>query len=202
MHLKGLWKAIGGAALAAGFALSASAALADEGCGDFQPVRGKLGGMELIDHAVYVTPGMGAAVTYSGDDGVVIYRRFDMGFDTISDRALMLAAEQSVESVSNLVRGLSGQIVRIRQSGTTRTVNEVEVKDFVVLSRVGTALGINVLGIGSDGHCLHEIHYAPNMQGVGRDGHNAEDLLVFERFERAMNAMAVYFCRESCVTEM
>jgi len=202
MHFKCLSKRLGSFGLAAGLAMIAGAAIADDGCGDFQALSGSIAGMTLVDHTVYANPGMGAAISFAGDDGIVTYFRYDLGMDRISERTLVAATERSVEEMSVVIHLLKGEIVRLRQSGETRRVNEVDVHDVVVISRHGTAMNINILGMGSDGRCIHKIRYTPNMSDVGRDGRNAEGLLAFERFERVLDAMSVYFCRETCLTEM
>jgi hypothetical protein len=189
-------------ALAAGLMTAGSGALAGDACGEFQPLSGTVAGMSLVDHTVFADPGLGASISYSGDDGVLTYSRYDLGFDRISERTLLLATERSLEEVSIAVLLLNGEIVRVRQSGTRRLVNEVEVDDVVIVSRHGNGMQVDILGIGTDGDCLHRVHYMPKMNGVGQDGRNGEGLLAFERFERALDDLAVYFCREGCLTEL
>jgi len=202
MHFKRLSKRLGLIGLTAALAMIGNAAVAEDGCGDFQALSGKIVGMSLIDHTVFANPGMGAAISFAGDDGIMTYYRYDLGLNRISDRALVLATERSVEELGAVIGMMKGRIVRVRQSGEIHTVNEVDVHDIVVISSHGEWASINILGIGSDGRCLHKIRYTPNMSGVGMDGRNAEGLLTFERFERVLDAMAPYFCRDTCLTEM
>jgi hypothetical protein len=202
MHFKRLSKGLGLVGLAAGLMMAAHPAVAEDGCGDFQALSGTIAGMSLIDHTVFANPGMGAAISFAGDDGIMTYYRYDLGLNRISDRALVLATERSVEELGAVIGLMQGRIVRVRQSGEIHTVNEVDVHDVVVISTHGDWASVNILGIGSDGRCLHKIRYTPNMSGVGSNGRNAEGLLAFERFERVLDAMAPYFCRETCLTEM
>lgn len=202
MYFNRLFMKCGLLGLAAGLIMVSTAARAADGCADFQPLSGDIAGMHLVDHTVYADPALGAAISYSGEDGGFTYFRYDLGFNKISDRTLLAATEHSVEEVGAMIRVLRGDIVRIRKSGEVHMVNEVDVQDVVVISKHDGATSINILGIGSDGRCLHKIHYSPDMTGIGRDGRNSEGLLVFERFERVLSEMAVYFCLETCVTEL
>jgi len=189
-------------ALVAALAMRAPAASAGDGCGDFQPLSGTIAGMKLVNHTVFADRGLGAAISFAGDDGIVTYYRYDLGYTGISESTLRLATQRSVEEMSLAILLLKGEITGIRQSGKTRLVNEVEVTDVVVIGRQGSAATVSILGMGSDGHCLHKVRYTPNMAGIGEDGRNADGLLAFQRFERVLDDLAVYFCRESCLTEL
>ena len=202
MHFRSLLLKHNLAGLAAGLMMVSTTALAEDDCGDFQPLSGNIVDMTLVDHTNYANPGLGASISYAGDDGILTYYRYDLGFNNISNRTLMLATERSVEELGTVLRLLSGDVVRIRQSGTTRMINEVDVKDVVIIAQHPGGSIVNVIGMGSDGRCLHKIHYTPTMSGVGEDGRNQEGLLAFERFERVLDEMSVYFCRYTCVTEM
>ncbi len=179
--------------LALGFSTLRSEEARAQACGEFEPMRSEIVDMAFKKHHVFADLTLGAATSYEGPDGTLTCYRFDRGFDRISQDLLDDTTHLAIQNVESLIHFLDGEVTKVMSPWQARTIGDVTLEIILFVSEVSGAQRIDFLATGTDGRCLYIVRYTPDVTSLDAQGRDADGLVVFERFNRALDGLAPYF---------